>query len=261
MANHVSSLKRARQTETRTEVNRSNRSRVRTSLRDLREALAKGDVKAAQAQYRETVSALDKSVQKGILHDNTVSRYKSRLNARLKTLAITTIRPRPAPNRQKRSKAQLNRFSKSAETAGTNPGYSFFANNYGVHASIQPLKNPRRAHSAAHAHRHHAVANLSTPHLAQQCRGEFRSGAAQRMPQRNGASVHVHPLRIEPQFANDRQRLRSKRLVQFDQPDLVQPEPGPLQRLGNRGNRSNAHLLRQAAGCRVSHQPSQRLDP
>ena len=47
MANHVSALKRARQTETRTEVNRSNRSRVRSSLRALREALAKGDAKAA----------------------------------------------------------------------------------------------------------------------------------------------------------------------------------------------------------------------
>jgi small subunit ribosomal protein S20 len=87
MANHVSALKRARQTETRTAVNRANRSRVRTSLRALREALVAGDAKAAQTQYRETVSVLDKSVQKGILHSNTVSRYKSRLNARLKTLA------------------------------------------------------------------------------------------------------------------------------------------------------------------------------
>lgn len=87
MANHVSALKRARQTETRTEVNRANRTRVRTSLRDLREALAKGDVKAAQEQYRTTVSTLDKGVQKGVFHANTVSRYKSRLNARLKTLA------------------------------------------------------------------------------------------------------------------------------------------------------------------------------
>lgn len=87
MANHVSSLKRARQTETRTAVNRANRSRVRSSLRAIREALASGDVKAAQAQFRATVSVLDKSVQKGVLHDNTVSRYKSRLNARLKTLA------------------------------------------------------------------------------------------------------------------------------------------------------------------------------
>jgi small subunit ribosomal protein S20 len=86
MANHVSSLKRARETVTRTAVNRANRTSVRTSLRNLREALVKGDVAAAQTQYRETVSALDKSVQKGILHDNTASRYKSRLNARLKAL-------------------------------------------------------------------------------------------------------------------------------------------------------------------------------
>ena len=87
MANHVSSLKRARQTETRTEVNRANRSRVRTSLRNMSEALATGDLKAAQTQYRATVSVLDKGVQKGVLHDNTASRYKSRLNARLKALA------------------------------------------------------------------------------------------------------------------------------------------------------------------------------
>ena len=87
MANHVSALKRTRQTETRTEVNRANRSRVCTSLRALREALTKGDTKAVQAQYRETVSTLDKGVQKGVLHANTASRYKARLNARVKAAA------------------------------------------------------------------------------------------------------------------------------------------------------------------------------
>jgi small subunit ribosomal protein S20 len=87
MANHVSALKRARQTETRTEVNRANRSRVKTSVRALREALAKGDKKAATEQYRATVSTLDKGVKKGVLHANTVSRYKSRLNARVKALS------------------------------------------------------------------------------------------------------------------------------------------------------------------------------
>jgi len=87
MANHVSSLKRSRQTVTRTAVNRASRSRVRTSLRALREALAKGNVKAANEQFKSTVSTLDKSVQKGVFHKNTVSRYKSRLNARLKALA------------------------------------------------------------------------------------------------------------------------------------------------------------------------------
>jgi small subunit ribosomal protein S20 len=87
MANHVSSLKRARQTERKTVVNRANKSRVRGSLRALREALHGGDAKAVSAQYRATVSELDKSVQKGVLHKNTASRYKSRLSARVKALS------------------------------------------------------------------------------------------------------------------------------------------------------------------------------
>ena len=86
MANHVSALKRARQTVKKTAVNRSNRSNVRTSLRSLREAIQAGDAKAAGEQYKATVSAIDKSVQKGILHKNTASRYKSRLNARVKAV-------------------------------------------------------------------------------------------------------------------------------------------------------------------------------
>jgi len=90
MANHVSALKRVRQTERRTAVNRANKSRVRSSLRALREAIQKGDLKAATEQYRATASALDKSVQKGVIHANTASRYKSRLNARVKTLATKT---------------------------------------------------------------------------------------------------------------------------------------------------------------------------
>jgi small subunit ribosomal protein S20 len=87
MANHVSSLKRARQTERKTAVNRANKTRVRTSLRSLREAIQKGDAKSVAEQYRATVSALDKSVQKGTLHKNTASRYKSRLSARVKAVA------------------------------------------------------------------------------------------------------------------------------------------------------------------------------
>jgi small subunit ribosomal protein S20 len=88
MANHASSLKRARQTERKTAVNRANKSRVRGSLRLLREALHKGDTQGVAEQFRKTVSALDKSVQKGILHKNTASRYKSRLNARVKALSV-----------------------------------------------------------------------------------------------------------------------------------------------------------------------------
>lgn len=106
MANHVSALKRTRQTERRTEVNRNNRSRVRTSLRSLREALAKGDQNAATEQYRATVSLLDKSVQKGVLHSNTVSRYKSRLNARLKAMSSTAAAAATKPPVRKAAKAK-----------------------------------------------------------------------------------------------------------------------------------------------------------
>ena len=86
MANHFSALKRARQTIRRTARNRANASRLRTQLRYLREALAKGDKSAAEKIYRETASALDKAIQKGVLHENTASRYKSRLKVRLNAL-------------------------------------------------------------------------------------------------------------------------------------------------------------------------------
>ena len=88
MANHVSSLKRARQTIVKTAVNRSNKSKLRGTLRSLREAIVAGDAKAIGEQYRTTVSILDKSVQKGVLHKNTASRYKSRLNARVKAAVV-----------------------------------------------------------------------------------------------------------------------------------------------------------------------------
>ena len=87
MANHFSALKRARQTEKRTVRNRANTSRLRSTLRDLRESLAKGEKQRADQVFRQTVSALDKAVQKGVLHENTASRYKSRLSARLNAIA------------------------------------------------------------------------------------------------------------------------------------------------------------------------------
>ena len=87
MANHFSALKRARQTEKKTARNRASKSRLRGALRSLREAIAKGDKAGAQTAYRATVSVVDKGVQKGVLHKNTASRYKSRLSTRVKALA------------------------------------------------------------------------------------------------------------------------------------------------------------------------------
>jgi small subunit ribosomal protein S20 len=87
MANHFSALKRARQTEKKTEVNRANKSRLRTALRSLREAIQKGDRKAAETSFRSTASVIDKAIQKGVIHKNTAARYKSRLSARVNAVA------------------------------------------------------------------------------------------------------------------------------------------------------------------------------
>ena len=87
MANHFSALKRARQTEKKTTANRANKSRLRTALREMREAIAKGDKNAAKSALSAAASAVDKGVQKGALHKNTASRYKARLNARVKAIA------------------------------------------------------------------------------------------------------------------------------------------------------------------------------
>lgn len=86
MANHFSALKRARQTERRTARNRANSSSLRTQLRELRENIEKGDKAAAEHVYRKTVSTLDKAIQKGTLHENTVARYKSRLGVRVNAM-------------------------------------------------------------------------------------------------------------------------------------------------------------------------------
>ena len=86
MASHFSAIKRARQTVKRTERNRNNRSHLRSALRRLRETLASGKAQEAEQVFRETVSALDKAIQKGILHENTAARYKSRLSARVRAV-------------------------------------------------------------------------------------------------------------------------------------------------------------------------------
>jgi small subunit ribosomal protein S20 len=79
MANHKSAEKRIRQNERRNEVNRRNRSRLRTQVKALRAAIDAGDQGQAQTALNETVSLIDKAIQKGVLHRNAAARYKSRL--------------------------------------------------------------------------------------------------------------------------------------------------------------------------------------
>jgi small subunit ribosomal protein S20 len=76
MANTVSSLKRVRITEGRTEVNRIRRSRLRHQIRSLRRLLEAKDAKAATAIVPTTFSLIDRSAKWGIIKKNTAARYK-----------------------------------------------------------------------------------------------------------------------------------------------------------------------------------------
>ena len=86
MANTPQAKKRARQNERRNEVNKARRSRIRTYLRKLDEAIESGDKDAATAALRAAQPELMRGVTKGILHKNTASRKMSRLAARVKAL-------------------------------------------------------------------------------------------------------------------------------------------------------------------------------
>lgn len=87
MANTVSSLKRVRQEARREVVNRARKSRLRHHVRAMRRALEQKDAQGAAALVPETFSMIDRSAKWGIIKKNTAARYKSRLTARLKSLA------------------------------------------------------------------------------------------------------------------------------------------------------------------------------
>jgi small subunit ribosomal protein S20 len=79
MANTKSAEKRHRQNVNQRERNRAHRSRLRTAIKRLRSAVSSGDASAAEAILPETLSVIDKIAQKGVIHPNAASRYKSRL--------------------------------------------------------------------------------------------------------------------------------------------------------------------------------------
>ena len=87
MANTVQSKKRARQNEKRSAVNKSRRSRIRTFLRKVEEAISNGDRSAASSALIAAQPELMRGVSKGIFHKNTAARKMSRLSARIKKIA------------------------------------------------------------------------------------------------------------------------------------------------------------------------------
>ncbi|MCV9938026.1 30S ribosomal protein S20 [Boseaceae bacterium BT-24-1] len=87
MANTTSAKKAARKIVRRTEVNKARRSRMRTYLRKVEEAIASGDKTAAAAALKAAQPELMRAAQKGVVHKNTASRKVSRLAHRVGALA------------------------------------------------------------------------------------------------------------------------------------------------------------------------------
>lgn len=86
MANTPQSKKRARQNERRYAVNKARRSRIRTFLRKVEEAITAGDKSAAAEALRSAQPEIMRGVTKGIMHKNTAARKMSRLSSRVKAL-------------------------------------------------------------------------------------------------------------------------------------------------------------------------------
>lgn len=86
MAHHQSAKKRIRQTARRTAVNRDRVSRIRTYMKRVELAIAGGDKKAAEEAFNLAVPEMQRGVNRGVLHRNTVARKVSRLSASIKAL-------------------------------------------------------------------------------------------------------------------------------------------------------------------------------
>jgi small subunit ribosomal protein S20 len=87
MANTRSAKKMTRKIAKRTDVNRARRSRMRTFIRKVEEALATGDAATAAAALKAAAPEIMRAAQKGIVHKNNASRKVSRLATRVKVLS------------------------------------------------------------------------------------------------------------------------------------------------------------------------------
>ncbi len=87
MPNTSSAKKMVRKIERRTAVNKNRRSRMRTFVRKLEEAIAAGDQASAQEAFKAAEPEIMRAVSKGILHKNTGSRKVSRLAAQVRKMS------------------------------------------------------------------------------------------------------------------------------------------------------------------------------
>ena len=86
MANSAQARKRARQAEVHRQRNTSARSRVRTYIKNVVNAIASGDKSAAETAYKTAVPVIDSSARKGLMHANKAARHKSRLHQHIRNM-------------------------------------------------------------------------------------------------------------------------------------------------------------------------------
>ncbi len=87
MANSLQARKRARQAEKSRVRNAGQRSRMRTFIKKVIAAVEAGDKEQAQAAFKAAEPVIDSAVSKGLIHKNNAARKKSRLNAKVRSLA------------------------------------------------------------------------------------------------------------------------------------------------------------------------------
>ncbi|MGB5441407.1 MAG: 30S ribosomal protein S20 [Gammaproteobacteria bacterium] len=86
MANTAQARKRARQAEDHRQLNASQRSNMRTSIKKVLKTIEAGDRDAAKKAYDEAVPVIDRAAGKGLIHANKAARHKSRLNQHIRNL-------------------------------------------------------------------------------------------------------------------------------------------------------------------------------
>jgi small subunit ribosomal protein S20 len=86
LANSAQATKRARQAEKCRQLNTSQRSNMRTSIKKVITAIEAGDRDTAMAAFKAAVPVIDSAVGKGLIHANKAARHKSRLNQHIRAL-------------------------------------------------------------------------------------------------------------------------------------------------------------------------------
>jgi small subunit ribosomal protein S20 len=92
MAIHKSAIRQWRKNLRRNQINKRNKSILRTQIKKLREAIQNKEKETAEKLLPETFSVIDRTVKKGAIHEKTGNRYKSRLSQQLASINIESAK-------------------------------------------------------------------------------------------------------------------------------------------------------------------------